>query len=441
MAITHFSNPAEYAAAAKPTIESRVAMIESNKAVKYDGVNVITTEPVVGDAVFFDENNEVVIIAKDSLVKANIPAAWTYKGPVIARIGDWVMVMYGNVNSLPSKKYADVVQFSISAISATTIKFYLHMAGDYAAWVPVEVELTSAEINATSATEINSALELAGNTGNVGYDKHKYWAYLADAQGNKVDSDGTQIIVQCDTWADYRQYQCSDSTHALVGCTMTHVTWGDMPASDSYFKVNGIKTSGYGIMNIAGGALYWATNGRTLSANATVGGESGSSGPMKKSEYESSPYAAEIRAYYPTYEDYIRGEYAIECPQKLGAFALPDGATMTAKYGPMTAPVKTGGTKAKFPALNWAYELGAGAHLWDVTEGTLLMRDENLTAINATQATMGKVQISAATYRWWAERYGVYGAWLFNGLTRGLNANGVCNAMQVGAVTLFKIKL
>ena len=149
-------------------IESRVAMIESNKAVMYDGVNVITTEPVVGDAVFFDENNEVVIIARDTLVKANIPAAWTYKGPVIARVGDQVMVMYGNVTTLPTKKYADVVQFSISAISATAITFYLHMAGDYAAWVPVEVVLTSAEINATSATEIDAALELAGYTGNVG---------------------------------------------------------------------------------------------------------------------------------------------------------------------------------------------------------------------------------------------------------------------------------
>ena len=114
---------------------------------------------------------------------------------------------------------------------------------------------------------------------------------------------------------------------------------------------------------------------------------------------------------------------------------------MTAKYGPMTAPVKTGGTKVKFPALNWAYDLGGGAHLWDVKEGTLLMWDDNLAAINATQATMGKVQISAATGRWWAERYSVNLAWFFLGYNRNLYYNGVYTAYQVGAVTLYKIKL
>ena len=436
-----FNTKQEYNSTAKSEKESTVSLIEEGNLVMVDGVNVVSLEPKVGDAVYKDADGAVVIIAAETLNKSLLPDSWTYVGPVLERVAnDSIVAMYGNVSSLPTKKYADVVQFSISTISATTIKFYLHMAGDYAAWVAVEVELTSTEINATSAAEIAAAIELAGNTGNVGYDKHKYWAYLADAQGNKVDSDGTQIIVQCDTWADYRQYQCADSTHALVGCTMTHVTWGDMPESNKYFKVNAGVTNYRGLMNIEGGAAYWSTNGRTLSTNVVPGGEGGNTDPMKLSEYQSSQYAAAIRAAYPTYLDYLQGEFGIDAKQAMGVFALPDEFEMTRKYGPMMAPTKAGEPKAKFPALNWAYTLEGDWSLWGVRRGTILMKDENLNAINATQTKEGKVTISAAANRWWAQRcYATY-AWFFYGTRRNLDGSSVYYAIQVGAVTLLKFK-
>ena len=437
-----FNTKQEYNSTAKSEKESTVTLIEEGNQVMVDGVNVVTVEPKLGDAIFKDADGSVVIIAAETLNKSLLPESWTYVGPVLERVAnDSIVAMYGNVSSLPTKKFADVVQFSISAITAATIKFYLHMAGDYAAWVPIEVQLTSAEINATSAGEISAALEGAGNTGNVGYDKHKYWAYLADADGNKVDADGTQIIVQCDMWADYRQYQCSDSSHALVGCTMTHTTWSDMPASDKYFKVNGRVTNYRGLQNIAGGAAYWSTNGRTLAADVAVGGEAGNTDPMKLSEYQNSQYAAAIRAAYPTYQDYLRGEYGIDADQKLGVFALPDEFELTSKYGPMMAPTKAGTPKAKFPALNWAYTLSGSWALWGVRRGTLLMKDDNLALINSTQAKAGKVTISAATTRWWAQRYHAFLAWIFYGTYRSLgNYYHVNNAYQVGAVTLLKFK-
>ena len=335
--IRKYNTEQEYNLEPKPTQESVVSLIEAGNEVKFDGVNVETTTPVLGDAVYKDAQGVKHAFKAEGFSPSLLPAGYTYVGVFIGyhKDGRWQVFM-GNYSSLPSYKYADVVQFTISAISATSITFYLKMAGDYANFVQVDVTLTSAEINATSASEINAALEAAGNTGNVGYDKHKYWAYLADNDGNKVESGGTKIIVQCDSWLDYRQYQCSDSTHALVGCTMTHITWGDMPENSSAgFRING-RSGNEHIMNVAGGASYYGTNGRTPSANVPL---NEAAGIVKKADFETSAYCALLRQTYGTYENYIRKEYTLMYPQKLGVFRLPDGESLTKKYGPMTAPL------------------------------------------------------------------------------------------------------
>ena len=432
MDIKNFNTKQEYNLEPKPTTESVVSHINEGNQVKFDGVNVETQTPTLGDAVYKDASNVKHAFKAEGFAPSLLPADYTYEGVFIGyyKDGRWQVFM-GNYSSLPSYKYADVVQFTISAISATSITFYLKMAGDYANFVQIDVMLTSAEINATSASEINAALEAAGNTDNVGYDKHKYWAYLADANGNKVESDGTKIIVQCDSWMDYRQYQCSDGTHALVGLTMTHTTWGDMPEnSNAGFRING-RGGNEHIMNVAGGASYYATNGRTPSANVPL---NEAANIVKKADFETSAYCALLRQTYGTYENYIRKEYTLLYPQKLGVFRLPDGETLTKKYGPMTATIKNGTTKAKFPALNWAYQ--QGGHLWDVSEGTVMMLDENLAAINAIQTKVGKVVLSNSASRWFAERCNVYAAWLFSGSYRVLSYASVNNALQCGAVTL-----
>ena len=245
----------------------------------------------------------------------------------------------------------------------------------------------------------------------------EWWAY--------ADEANSRVIVQRDDCTDYRFYNCSG---------LTLISWGDMPASDNYRKVNGKSTNYRGLMNFAGAASYWGTNGRTPDANVAVHSEAGNTNPMSLSAFQSSPYAAEIRAYYKTYEAYLRGEFGIQALMKVGVFALPDGEALTAKYGPMMAPTKSGGTKAIYTALNWAY-LQVG-HLWDVDEGVLMMEDANLAVINATQTKAGKVILANSSYRWFAERYNVISAWFFDGTYRGLDGTNVTNTFQVGAVAL-----
>lgn len=424
--IEQYNDVASYNSAGKPTAESRVANIKEGNVSKFDGVNVPTTDtPVFGDAVYLDENGNKVAIRQDVYNRSLVPASWTYKGVFLGyhKDGRWC-VFLGNYTSLPAYKYADVVQFKVTVPSESgtlTMGAQFVTAGtttsisvEYEAGMTLATAKNTYEANDTTLCgRINTALAaLDGITGD-------WWAYL--------DNNG-DVILQRDTWTDYRQYICSGA--------LTFVTWGDMPAATTYWKVNGKTTSTRGIMNFAGAAAYWSTNGRTLDANVAVHSEAGSTNPMKLTEFQSSQYAADIRAYYKTYEAYLRGEFGILEQMKAGAFALPDGEVLTDKYGPMMAPTKAGAAKAMFPALNWAYN--QGGHLWDIEEGVLMMEDANFAIINSTQTKAGKVVLSNASTRWFSQRYDVYTAWFFSGTNRYLYTNTVYLAYQVGAVSLLK---
>ena len=428
--IEQYNDAASYNSAGKPTTESRVANIKEGNISKFDGVNVPTADtPVFGDAVYLDGNYNKVAIRKEVYNRSLVPASWTYKGVFLGyhKDGRW-RTFLGNYSSLPSLKYCDVLQYQLNAPTldgaehTQTIGLWLSN-NDYASATTISFTYTATTLSQVVAA-LNAAIDAKKTEVSFNQD---VWAYLADNNNNKVSTDAsaTKIIVQIDTWNDWRQYQ-------MQGGTL--IIWRDMPESDNYRKVNGKSTNYRGLMNFEGAADYWSTNGRTLSANVAVHSEAGNTDPMKLSEFQSSQYAAAIRAYYNTYEAYLRGEFGIQPLMKVGAFGLPDGEALTAKYGPMMAPTKSGGTKAIFTALNWAYL--QGGHLWDVNEGVLMMEDSNLAVINATQTGAGKVTLANSSYRWFAQRYSVINAWFFYGGSRTLSYNDVSGTFQVGAVAL-----
>ena len=147
---------------------------------------------------------------------------------------------------------------------------------------------------------------------------------------------------------------------------------------------------------------------------------------------------------YPTYEDYLRGEFGIMAHQEFGCFKLPHAKVLTQKYGNMTAPTKGGSTKYKFPALHYAAaldrgvgELGAGdIYLNGVLEGLEFMEDEKMAIINATRRKMGHTLLSNSSYRWFAQRYNVINAWIFSGSNGTLYYLNVGNTFQVQGVAL-----
>ena len=431
MAIKNFPNEAAYDAAVKPTIESQVAMIENTKEVKYDGVNVIADVPRVGDAIFLDESNKPVIISAPTLIKANVPAAWTYVGEVVeVTDNDHARVLHNDISQ--TKVWLGLCQYAWTDVvldgTETTKVIGIRCALDWANNTEVTCVYT-AETLAEAAAAMQSAIEARLTELSATAAEVALWHCYAD-------TDNSRVIVQRDACSDYRFYNCSG---------LTHITWGDMPEnSNSGFRVNNIAGNER-LMNIAKGAAYYGTNGRTPTADVPL---NAAAGIVNKTSFNTSAYCALLRETYGTYENYAIKEYRVKVPQKLGAFGLPDGKAMTAKYGPMTAPTKDGGTKVKFPALNWPLGVGFNAdglrqgdwHLWDVREGTIIMRDETLAKINATRQKMGVTQISISTSRWFAERYNVSTAWLYYGSYGTLSANYVNSGIQVGAVTLLKFK-
>jgi len=438
MAIKSYANKAAYDAAVKPTIESQVSLIETTREIIVDGVNVITTSPVVGDLVFLNESNEVTYVKGGSWIqKAIIPSAWVHVGYVYLRKGRKVGMIDKSTADL---KYLDVCQYAITAISSTTLAIKLRMSPDYAVDTTVDVTLTSTAIDATSAAEISAAV--AAKAAEVG-DTKDWWAYLADAQGNKVDSDGTQIIIQCDTCVDYRFYNVS-----ATGCTIAHITWGDMPENATYWRgERGFSTNFWGVMNIAR-TKAWATgNGRVPSANEPVGPRAGNDASVKPSEFETSQYCADLRAAYKTYEEYLEKCYMVVFPQKYGSFALPGGKELTMKYALMSAPTKAGGTKYKFPALYYGYNRSYGVdgldfgdwYLPGVYEGTQLMKDECINTLAPSITKMGTTAINNSTSRWFAQRCNVHNAWFFSGSGGLLYSTYVYSTLRCQAVALLEI--
>ena len=438
MAIKSYNTKADYDAAVKSTIESQVSMIETTREIIVDGVNVVTTEPVAGDVVFLDDQNNIIFVKGGAWIqKANIPVAWTHVGYVYFRKGRQVGVIHKDG---ADQKWLDVCQYAITAISSTSLTINLSMAPSYAQ-VATTVELSSTDIDATNAAAISAAV--AAKATEVG-DTRAWWAYLADSDGNKVDENGTQIIIQCDTCTDYRFYNVS-----ATGCTIAHITWGDMPENNTYWRgERGYYTNYWGVMNIAR-TKAWATgSGRVPTAQEPVGPRAGNDAPVKPSEFETSEFCANLRAAYATYEEYLEKCYMVVYPQKYGCFSLPSGKAMTEKYARMTAPTKSGGTKYKYPALYYGYTKSFGVdgldfgdwYLPGVAEGTILMKNETLAALAPSITKMGTTAINNSTYRWFAERSNVNSAWIFYGYLGYLgNVTYVYSAVRCQAVALLKI--
>ena len=439
MAIKNFPNKQAYDAAPKPTIESQVSMIETNREIIVDGVNVLTTEPVPSDAIFLDESNKIVFVKGGSWIqKAIIPSAWTWVGTVFFREGRQVAIVH---KTGADKKYADVVQFKLNDPTLDgaehTANIGVRVSTNYGANTTISYTYTATALSQV-VTALNAAIDAAKTSDGW---TNTLWAYIADADGNKVedDADATQIIVQFDTWDNYQQYNCAG---------MTHITWGDMPASSVYFKQtakSGVSTDNGGAMNMARRIAYINSSSNTAaapSANVPLG-----AAMVRRTEFNTSPYCQLLRDTYGTYEGYVAGDQMVMCPQKYGSFALPSGKELCKKYGLLTATTKAGSTKAKFTAMyvtsNVSYDAdGLRQGDWflpGVVEGTRLMRDETLAVITPTITKMAGTAINDSTHRWFAQRYIASLARFFYGTYGTLSDGGAGSSARAQAVALLNI--
>ena len=413
----------------KPTTESQVSMIETTREIIVDGVNVVTTQPTVGDVVFLDDQNKVIYVKGGAWIrKANIPAAWTHVGYVYFRKGKQAGIIHKTGADV---KWLDVSQFAwTDAVldgeeheKTIGLRFGIPNWDTTTSITFTYTATTLAEAAAACTAAIEAKLTELGATQTT---IDQWWAY--------ADEDNNSVIVQRDNCSDYRFYNCSG---------LTHITWDDMPSSSNNgFRVN-MRQGGEKIMNDARGAAYYGTNGRTPTENVPL---NSNSNIVKKAAFDSSPYCQLLRDTYGTYKEYIHQEYRVAYPQKLGAFSQPSGKAMAEKYARLTAPTKSGGNKFKYPALYYGYNKSFGVdgldfgdwYLPGVAEGAMLMRDETLAKLSPSISKMGTTSINNSTHRWFAVRCSVGVAWLFGGT--GGSLGYVNYAYRCQAVALLKIE-
>lgn len=439
--IRRYNTTKQYSVDVKSTTESDISLIEDSNEVKIDGVNVITVLPNSGDALFIKDDGSKVWVVGSSLNKNLIPVDWTWVGVVYDRKGNQVKVLD---KTAVSTKYTGVVQFVIGGFTLDgethTASFNLRVSSDYNTNRTFNVTYAANNL-AEMVTAINEAIEderTATNFTNV------LWAYMANDNDSLVTSveDATKIIIQFDNYSDYRQYLCQSPS----GCTMTHITWGDMPESNTYKKTNGKTTNTIGYMNLTRFYTYYSTNGRTPNANVPVGSGASQTIPVTLSAFNESEYCSEVRQAYGSYINYLKAEYAIMYPSKYGTFAF-NAKELTEKYANETAPTKDGGIKFKFPALNTAYAIGYDSEglttgnwfLPGCADGLEFMRDDNINVVNDTIKKMNGTQLTNSVTRWFAERYGVNNARYFHGTYGYLSSTNVNSSLRVQGVTLLDL--
>lgn len=417
MALNNYQTVAQYEAATPSTTESTISHVEETNEVHINGVNVVTDQPKVGDIIFLDADGNEKIVAGETVNKDLLDATWTHVGYVFHREGNKYWVIDKNAED---EKYCDVLQFTISTITDTSITITLKDKTGTDHTIPIT--LTAAAIGGSSAAEIDEAIRAAA------IDDQDWHAYLS--------TNGTGIIIQCDTWSDYRQYQCS-----MTGGTIAFTTWGDMPAADKYWKNDGGYTNYWGVMNVARATTYLTSNGRTPTAQEPIK-VTGNVVPVTPDAFANSEYCADIRSEYGTYAEYLRNGYGVMYPQNLGTFAITE-EEMSEYYTETTTTIG-GETKYKFPAMANAYLVGYGTgdyaagnwHLPTSLEGCYLMDDDTIAALAVAIGKMGTTTITNSTSRWFLERSGVYVARLFYGYYGYLYNGNVISRLRRQAVSL-----
>lgn len=427
MAIEKFSTRQEYEAAEKSTTESTVSLIEQGNEVKYDGINVLTKEPIIGDEVYLDDANKRHYIKRETYKRTLVPALWTHVGYVGARFGNKKLIFH---KGEASNKYLAVSQFAwTDAVldgeehsKTIGLRFGLPDWGTTTSITFTYTATTLAEAAAACTAAIEAKLtELSATQATI----NEWWAY--------ADTENNRVVVQRDNCTDYRFYNCTG---------LTHISWGDMPEnSNSGFRASG-GTADQRVMNNARAAIYYSTNGSTPTANVPLN----ATGTIaKESEFNDSAFCKLLRDTYGTYTEYIKQEYHVVYPQKLGAHGLPTGKELSEKYANKTAPTKSGGTTYCYPALHYGATIGfegsadMGVGKWwlhGILEGCILMDDDNLSIIADAASKASASVPNNSTNRWFAQRCNAYHAWIFNGTGGALHNSYVNGSYACRAVTL-----
>ncbi len=412
--------------------KSAVSLIESDREIIYDGVNVVVGKAAadIGDCVVYDKTIGAIRFVKgETLSAALLPASLVPLAVVYARKGDKVLIV-SLENASTGIRWAHSYEVALSGFDLSAGGTIVLTLGTGSVAAEVSITYAAGATLADVAAAINAALK-GGATD-----------YTIEPNGGWRASAADNLVV-----LGSNTYSASRAEIAVVsGCQITR-TPEDAHyqttltgiliegSTDPVRRKNSVNSS-YAGCNNDKFLQYYSVNGLTNS-----GIKPGSSTIIRESVFTEAANP-DLVAAYPTYRDYLFGEHMIEYPGAYGVMNR-DGKMNTAKIGSMRFVDIHGESAPCYPAAAAALDYGvsvegvttgleAGAWWLPATDEVYLLMharvlrpaDADKDPVNRTLSRLGKAMCYGSEYYPWTScEYGSTDAYVYYGATGGASYN------------------
>ena len=449
--IQKFNTEAEYAAAPKPTTESAVSRVLATNAIYEDGVMVETDMPEQGDICVIDAAGKERYFTLDSYNGSLLSANWTPVGFVEWRRGSIVKVdrVLGNykwAQYFPWKVTNYVLDGSEHAFSfSVTVSGTAYMCeGNYSGETIEEV-----------AASMNAIVKVFNFGG------HSYHVYVRAGE----------LILQHDTYTTYLAV-------TATGVTVTQRVGTEITASSAMPRRNGAKSGEGAVINLDRALIYFRQDLSSTTYNPNSDVTSIARGYpvclpayLGTSQYQSD-HCALLRSHYGPgeagwikfmenqfaaylsrqgiFETHIYGE-GHENTYKLAGQKVEDASGNEAAFYPAFDAVAAVGFDCDgmragdwyLPTIGEIVELKKGIKypaIYKEGVGSVSTVAAEADRISRACAKLNMSQVQNSSNAWSSSRYGANGAWYFNGSNGCAYYSYFCNAFQVVAAALLKLR-
>lgn len=440
--INEYPNAAAYTADSnRPTTASTVSNIEDGTGLKFDGKNVLSLSPGIGDIVVFDKTTGTKKFIKlDTYYAATFSPNLVVMGVVYDRTEKEVRVVAKN--EIANKQWAAPYRVKLTGFDhATGGSFTITVNTTTTAAINYAASATLAQI----ATSIMAALEAAGFKAATG------WSATADTVNNCI------VIQQNWFTPNVTIFTVTDAASKVL---RTILTGNYQTAASGLIPLYG------SISRKDGSTLYFAGviwqkfyNYYRVSGDDTTNNAVGAASVIRESRFNATDNPL-LTAYYTNYVAYLQDKM-IKYPFSKNAITSIDGKGNTAKLAVVSYVDADGTTKKAYPAAAAAAAYGiavAGATTgfeaggwWlpstkelyilikDVTYGLVGITTANCDAVNRSLSAIGGNLMSVGGELWSSTEYSASSVWSYYGYIGNLNNNSKNLMLATRPVSAFLI--
>ncbi|WP_418991851.1 hypothetical protein [Alistipes sp.] len=426
--------------------KSAVSFIESERAMRYEGVNILVDRPAaaVGDLAVYDRTAGAIRFLKSAtLDPEQLPQSLTPLAVVYARQGDRLRVV-SLENAASSIRWGHTYEAALSGFDlAAGGTFVLTFGAGSSQAADVPVMYAAGATLADVAAAIAAALK--GGTPNYSLVEYGGWGATATDDlvvmgSNTFDDTYAKIAVASGCRIAYTPENANYQTASAGLLIEGHAEY--------VRRRNGVIITSAGC-NTRRFVQYYSVRGAD-----TTGIEPGSETIVRQSAFTEADNPA-LAAAYPTYPDYLLGEHLLEYPSVYSAM-LRDGKANTAKIGAQRFVDIHGRSAPCYPAAAAALDYGIGvegaatgleAGAWwlpSVDEIYLLMHDRVLSPADREQdpvnRTLSRLERETCYgdgyYPWTSCECLINSSYFYNGYLGDISRSLKCNANPLRPVSV-----